>query len=284
MISYCNCASTVSSQHLEQCNSWALITQACQKNHLFGTEGASSYGALVGLTVEAASTVLRNVAMVAVVGVTSSDGSKEPSQAALETLLRSHSISRLSDACRVYGASMSDKCVAQVVNVFVELVLNSSKFFAQFIDVEGLMALDELPSCIFSGHIDGQDPQDDLESAQLDERHAEQYAQYASCARYDALPALSLVHGSALTRVGSPQRNSPLRGAAPLSPVQLALLCRAETLIAALQLSSQLARNSEKYYAMLSNVFTAPKLVWILTQPNRVARAKCCNLIGNLCR
>lgn len=262
-----------------------MITQACQKNHLFGTEGASSYGALVGLTVEAASTVLRNVAMVAVVGVASSDGSKEASQAALETLLRSHSISRLSDACRVYGASMSDKCVAQVVNVFVELVLNSSKFFAQFIDVEGLMALNELPSCIFSGHIDGQDPLDDLESAQLDDRHAEQYAQFASCARYDALPALSLVHGSSLTKAGSPLRNnSPPRGAPPLSPAQLALLCRAETLIAALQLSSQLARNSEKYYAMLSNVFTAPKLVWILTQPNRVARAKCCNLIGNLCR
>lgn len=126
-------------QHLEQCNSWALITQACQKNHLFGTEGASSYGALVGLTVEAASTVLRNVAMVAVVGVTSvssapnagNDGGKEASQAALETLLRSHSISRLVDACRVYGASLSDKCVAQVVNVFQELVLNSSRFFAQ---------------------------------------------------------------------------------------------------------------------------------------------------------
>lgn len=233
----------------------------------------------MGLTVEAASTVLRNVAMVAVVGVASVEGSKEASQAALETLLRSHSISRMADVCRVYGASMSDRCVAQVVNVFVELVLNSSKFFAQFIDVEGLMALDELPSCIFSGNMDGQDSVDDFERALLDDRHAEQYAQYASCARYDALPALSLVHGSALATTGS-----PARGAAPLSPGQLASMCRAETLIAALQLSSQLARNSEKYYAMLSNVFTAQKLVWILTQPNRVARAKCCNLIGNLCR
>lgn len=122
-------------QHLEQCNSWALITQACQKNHLFGTEGANSYGTLVGLTVEAASIVLRNIAMVAVLGVGVGVGgeasNKEASQAALETLLRSHAISRLVDACKLYGASLSERCVASVTNVFSELVLNSSKFFNQ---------------------------------------------------------------------------------------------------------------------------------------------------------
>jgi len=107
----------------------------------------------VGLTVEAASAVLKNIAMVAVVGVTlppmntgnhptststnpdvsntNSISSKEYAQSALETLLRSHSISRLVDACRVYGASLGDRCVGNVVNVFSELVLNSSKFFAQ---------------------------------------------------------------------------------------------------------------------------------------------------------
>jgi hypothetical protein len=61
-------------------------------------------------------------------------------------------------------------------------------------------------------------------------------------------------------------------------------MCRADALVSALQLSSQLARHSEKFYAMLSSIFTAPKLVWMLTQRSRVARAKCCNLVGNLCR
>lgn len=150
------------------------------------------------------------------------------------------------------------------------------------------MALDELPSCIFSGQVDVQDRDDvDSENVLFDDRQLELYALYARCAKYDALPALSMVHGSALSGAASPSR-SPQRGAQTASsvlfPAQLASLCRAETLIAALQLSAQLARNSEKYYAMLSNVFTAPKLVWILTQPNSVARAKCCNLIGNLCR
>ena len=98
----------------------------------------------MGLTVEAASAVLRNIAMVAVVGVTVPAGgsnphnnntvqssNKEYAQYALETLLRSHSISRLVDACRVYGASLGDRCVGNVVSVFSELVLSSSKFFAQ---------------------------------------------------------------------------------------------------------------------------------------------------------
>ena len=82
--------------------------------------------------------------MVAVVGVTVPAGgsnphnnnteqssNKEYAQYALETLLRSHSISRLVDACRVYGASLGDRCVGNVVSVFSELVLSSSKFFAQ---------------------------------------------------------------------------------------------------------------------------------------------------------
>ncbi len=138
-------------QHLESCNSWALITHPCQRCHIFCAEHCTAYGAIVGLTVEAASAVLKNIAMVAVVGVTlpptntgnhptstnpdvnsaNSTSNKEYAQSALETLLRSHSISRLVDACRVYGASLGDRCVGNVVSVFSELVLNSSKFFAQ---------------------------------------------------------------------------------------------------------------------------------------------------------
>jgi hypothetical protein len=125
------------------------------------------------------------------------------------------------------------------------------------------MALDELPSSIFSGNEESESA--DAPIALEDERLAEAYLLYSASPRYDALPALlATPHG--------------------LSQGELAALCRVETLIAALQLSSQLARNSEKYYSMLSNVFTAQKLVWILTQPSRTARAKCCNLIGNLCR
>lgn len=57
-----------------------------------------------------------------------------------------------------------------------------------------------------------------------------------------------------------------------------------DALVSGLQISSQLARNSEKHYGLLSSVFTAQKLHWILTETNTTASAKCCNLIGNLCR
>lgn len=59
---------------------------------------------------------------------------------------------------------------------------------------------------------------------------------------------------------------------------------RVEALVNGLQISSQLARNSEKHYGLLISVFTAQKLYWILTGSNHTAAAKCCNLIGNLCR
>jgi fused-like protein len=60
---------------------------------------------------------------------------------------------------------------------------------------------------------------------------------------------------------------------------------RLEAIISALQISSQLARNSEKYYDVLSAVFTASKLVWLFTQTHDDGVvAKVCNLVGNLCR
>jgi len=166
--------------------------------------------------------------------------------------------------------------------------------------VEGLLALDELPSCIFSDNntIDHSANQSDDEYSDQDDVHSlyahldqanEGYVQYATCAVYDALPLLAALRG--VTTLTSHTTHSP--GKSPsklhkhtrrLSPLQLTLLCRDETLITALQLSSHLARNSEKYYPMLSAVFNAPKLVYVLTQRNKVVRAKCCNLIGNLCR
>lgn len=57
-----------------------------------------------------------------------------------------------------------------------------------------------------------------------------------------------------------------------------------ETLMSGLQIASHLARNNEKYYDILLQVFTPSKLVSILQQNNSIIKSKCCNLIGNLCR
>lgn len=95
------------------------------------------------------------------------------------------------------------------------------------------------------------------------------YAEYINCPKYDALPSAPSVYCTSGNDI---------------SADEIRALCRSETLVSALQLASQLGRNSENVYAMLSKVFTAPKLVWILSQLNPTVRAKCCNLVGNLCR
>jgi hypothetical protein len=59
---------------------------------------------------------------------------------------------------------------------------------------------------------------------------------------------------------------------------------RDDALINGLQISSQLARNSEQYYDLLTKVFTTVKLGMILMSENPIIRSKGCNLIGNLCR
>jgi hypothetical protein len=115
-------------QHLEACNMWALITQSSGKHSTADPEGLTAHGSLVGRTVEACAVILRNIVLVTV----AVDGAaKEDSQAALESLYKSHTISRLVDACKQYGTSLSPRCVALLVCTMSELALSSSKFLAQ---------------------------------------------------------------------------------------------------------------------------------------------------------
>jgi hypothetical protein len=57
-----------------------------------------------------------------------------------------------------------------------------------------------------------------------------------------------------------------------------------DIIISALQLASQLARNSESYFSQLLEVFIPLTLIQLLSHPCDVIRAKSCNLVGNICR
>lgn len=78
-----------------------------------------------------------------------------------------------------------------------------------------------------------------------------------------------------------------------------------QVIVSSLQIASQLARNSEKYFPQLLSVLTPAKLVYLLSmvskcelnilltltvfislsiKDNAVVRAKTCNLVGNICR
>ena len=130
-------------------------------------------------------------------------------------------------------------------------------------DADGLIALDELPIGLFGGDSDS-----DL-SAVFPGGAGQQATAcdvLLQSPRYDAVPAL--------LALGSTQH----------SEEEIAGMCGCAALVDMLLVASQLARNSERYYGMLSRVFTAEKLVWILLMKNALVRSKCCNLIGNLCR
>jgi hypothetical protein len=107
---------------------WALITQSSGKHSTADPEALTAHGSLVGRTVEACSVVLRNVVLIT---IAPDAAAKEDSQAALESLYKSHSVARLVDACKQYGASLSPRCVALLVCTLSELALSSSKFLAQ---------------------------------------------------------------------------------------------------------------------------------------------------------
>ena len=82
---------------------------------------------------------------------------------------------------------------------------------------------------------------------------------------------------------GQPQAILSRQHPPPINPQDLQRY-KNESLINGLQIASQLARNSEQYYDLLTRVFTATKLGFILSHDHAIVRSKGCNLIGNLCR
>lgn len=137
---------------------------------------------------------------------------------------------------------------------------------AQFVESDGLVAADDLPLGIF-GTASDLTAEDSSSWAVTRAAHLS-CEEYMASVMYDAVPALS-----ALVLHSGQQTED-----------EVVSMCRLGALIDLLQLSSQLARNSERHYGMLSSVFTAEKLVWILRMADPTVRAKCCNLVGNLCR
>lgn len=107
---------------------WALVTQFPGRVAASDPDGFSAHGSLVARTVEACAGVLRSVVLVT---IAADAATKEDAQAALEALYKTHAVSRLVEACKQYGSSLSPRCVAVTVNALHELVLSSSKFLAQ---------------------------------------------------------------------------------------------------------------------------------------------------------
>lgn len=209
---------------------WIEVTQASMPHCNYELYGVQSRGHWEASVLTAQSSVINHIVAWIASGLVTS---KDEIQAVLEALYRSNTIKQILSRASLLSPFLSHKCMHHVINIMSELVLTSSKFLTQFVDVEGLEIIDNLPLFIF----DRVKYFDQLDLEALDKAVIEENSRF-----------------------------------------------RVEALISGLQIASQLARNSEQFYASLSKVFTAIKLAEILQHDHPIVRAKGCNLIGNLCR
>eukprot|EP01038_Epipyxis_sp_PR26KG_P006132 gene6132-8455_t len=236
-------------QHLEQCNAWSLITQSCTTHNqhhiqMLGDD-IKSYGAVVSGILDAASSFLRTVVNKLINQNTNHNNNEEDDhiQNIFEAIHKTQLISCLIDATRAYGSNLSAACISAITNVLSELVLSRPKFLTQFVDSQGLEVMDELSIGIFDCS-----------------KHAEE--EIMNGMNYDGTNALNST---------AKVNHSTL------------MMYVVDSLINGLQIASQLARHSEKHHNMLEKIFTSSRLIHILLHKNAIVRAKCCNLIGNLC-
>jgi hypothetical protein len=191
--------------------------------------------------------------------------STREAQSILEAIYKTHIINSIVDGLHTYALHLNEKTMARLLHVLSELVLTSSKFMAQFMDSKGLQTLDELPISIFTGccRIIRSNPTDGPTDMTKDSHHI-------------------LTIQSTTTKVTTTNSYTNINRIShdKLNPEHY----RTEVLACSLQLASHLIRNTEKYMNILITIFTTKKLICLLLQSNRMVRAKCCNLIGNLCR
>lgn len=171
--------------------------------------------------------------------------SKDEMNIILDVMLKENFITMILITIQDFINFISYKCLNHLCNILSELILTSNHFLIQFVKCNGLEILDSFPQGIFG------EPQ----LSHLDTNIE--------------LNPLNQLPYSFQQNISHPNDIKRYRD---------------DSLINGLQISSQLARNSEQYYDLLTKVFTTQKLGSILTNENPIIRAKGCNLIGNLCR
>ena len=93
--------------------------------------GSSFTSAMVGNIIDPVSVILRLVVSTVVASDDSRGGYRDEGQWVLEAAYRNQLVGRLVAVGRVFGAHLSDRCIAAIVHILSELVLSSSKFLNQ---------------------------------------------------------------------------------------------------------------------------------------------------------
>lgn len=289
MISTCRSSNVVgllclvlNEDHLEAINAWGSAIQAGSSELLVeGKSGGGAtgdrhgavaagrlqgdYGAVVGSTIEKASLVLRCIAHV-IMTVGASGSVKEDAVHVLDAMLKHNLVALVLKSLRAYSTLLSVRCVASCVTTLSELVFSRNQFLVQFVRHQGLECFDELPSNI----LDINSVMDKLQQLQVSSNGGGGYG-------HDELE--------------EEERRRSKRECS----------YRLEAVIGMLQVASQLARESEIHFPSLEATFTPLKVVNMLlanvdeleltlrevgpaVTMLRSIKARCCNLLGNLCR
>merc|ERR1711871_1303750 len=180
---------------------------------------------------------------------------KELHTLVLEGIYKTQLIRCMVDALRTYGSALPSDVIAILMVALCDLVLTSNRYMKQFTDAGGIESLSELG--LFNGSStsstvsNNNNYHTDSENASPGSNiNIESAGKSASSKSVDA------ISGCGIT----------------------------DSIVAALQISSHLARNSEKCYPQLVKLFTSDKFCMLLKHPSTIVRAKMCNLVGNLCR
>ena len=168
----------------------------------------------------------------------------------LTTLYKQNIILILIKVLENYSYDLSIKSIATIFALILELVNRSNKFTLQFTDQKGLRALDFV-----------------IIQAQK---------QYTNTYIHASTNTNNNTHATKTNNV----TNILLSQSVQLTTQKYL----SEAIVSLIQISSHLARMSDDHYESLSYVFSTQKLSFYLLHNNPIIRAKCCNLIGNLCR
>merc|ERR1711871_790856 len=183
---------------------------------------------------------------------TTTSNNKEKKEKELHTLIlegiyKTQLVRCVVDALRTYGSTLPSDVVSILMVALCELVLTSSRYMKQFTDAGGVEALSELG--LFNDN-------------------------------HNIHTNNSIENFNSRNNPADTDRNNPNMN----NNKSITTTSIIDSTVAALLIASHLARNSEKHYPQLLQLFTPEKCCLLLRHWNPIVRSKMCNLVGNLCR
>eukprot|EP01039_Chlorochromonas_danica_P000352 gene348-377_t len=233
---------TLSPEFLESVSQWVSLVHAASCQSACVLQGLHGQGQLIGQIMATIISIANHV----ITWVTSGFiAHKDDAQYLFEQIYKLSLIPILLKMAKAFGHYLTGKAIGQLMNLLSELILSSSKFLLQFVEVEGLAILDNLPCGIF-----------DMNKAQeviseSDHPFLKDWIKYSTEALVCGIQISSQLarhseeHFHTLLRVYSAKKLAPILQSS--NPIIRAKACN---------LIGNLCRHSDRFYSILLNTFS----------------------------